>query len=160
LAIESGRRRKKDKPPSPIIEGCELVKTAPEKYQRSKIITISNVIGIIMLFIFILGKLFLPQSEQISNIPSLLDSVTLLVTGLSISVSMAQYGYQAWLLDLYNFTEWYSYQQFIPHTGFEDWYNGFPRWNLRSHYQLLGPMGSLVGIVMAILGLLMTASIL
>ena len=131
------------------------MKTTSERYQRSKIITVSNILGIIMLCVFIVNKIFLPQSEQNSSIPSLIDSMTLLVIGLAISVSMAQYGYQAWLLDLHSFTEWYSCQQIISHDGLQDWYNSLRGWNLRSQYRLMGPIGFLAGIAMTVLGFVM-----
>jgi hypothetical protein len=133
-----------------------MAKTVSERHQRSKIITASNVIGTTMLCIFLVAKIFFPQkSLQNSSTPSLIDSVALLVVGLSISVSMAQYGYQAWLLDLHSFTEWYSYQQIISNTGFQEWYNSLRGWNLRSQYRLIGPIGFLAGLAMAALGLVM-----
>ena len=131
------------------------MKVTSERYQRSKIITASNVIGIVMLCVFIVNRIFLPQSEQPSGIPSLTDSIALLVIGLSISVSMAQYSYQAWLLDLQSFTEWYSCQQIIPYDGLQNWYNSLRGWNLRSQYRLTGPLGFLAGIAMAGLGFVM-----
>ena len=131
------------------------MKTVSERYQRSKIITASYIIFAVTLCAFALGKLFLPQGEQGGTVPSLIESVALLGFGLSASMSMLQYGYQAWVLDLHSFTEWYSYQQIIPNDGLQDWYNSLRGWNLRSQYRLMGPIGFLAGIAVAGLGLFM-----
>ena len=138
--------------------GYEIVKTVSERYQRSKIITASYIIFAVTLCVFALGKIFLPQNEQDGATPSLIEAMAWLGFGLSTSMSMAQYGYQAWALDLHSFTEWYSYQQIIPHDGLQDWYNSLRGWNLRSQYRLMGPIGFLAGIAMAGLGLVTIAA--
>jgi len=105
--------------------------------------------------VFILEKIYLPQSQSGLSIPPLVDATIFIVIGLSLSVVMAQYGYQAWSLDLRSFTEWYSCQQIISNEWFQDWYNSFSHWNLRSLYRLMGPIGFLVGIAMTGVGLVM-----
>ncbi len=128
------------------------MKSSSERFARSKPLVTSSVIATIMSVVFILEKIYLPQSENGLSIPPLLDAIIFIVMGLSLSFATAQYGYQAWSLDLRSFTEWYACQQIISNQGFLDWYNSFPGWNLRSLYRLLGPIGFIFGIAWAGLG--------
>lgn len=107
---------------------------------------------------FILEKILLPQSQNGWSILPLVDAIIFLLIGLSLSIAMAQYGYHAWSLDLPSFTEWYSCQQMIPNKRFQDWYNSFTGWNLRSLYRLIGPIGFLFGVVMIGLGVAVIAA--
>ncbi len=129
------------------------MKSASGRFPRSKLLIASSVIGTIMPVTFILEKIYLPQSANGLSVPPLLDAIIFIMLGLSLSFAMAQYGYQAWSLDLHNFTEWYSSQQIISNQWFIDWYNSFSGWNLRSLYRLMGPIGFLVGIAVAGFGL-------
>jgi hypothetical protein len=105
-----------------------------------------------MSVVFLLEKIYLPQSENGLSIPPLLDAIIFIVIGLSLSFAAAHYGYQAWSLDLRSFTEWCICQQIISNQPFLDWYNSLPGWNLRSLYRLMGPFGFLFGIVLTGLG--------
>ncbi len=134
-----------------------MVNTTTGRYPRSRLLTVLGIITAIMLCVFIVEKIFLPQSGMgLSKI----DGVIFLGLGLSLAVAMAQYGYHAWSLDLRSFTEWYSRQQIISNQWFQDWYNSLPGWNLRSLYRLMGPIGFLIGIAIAGIGLVIIVALL
>jgi hypothetical protein len=131
-----------------------MAKIAAERYPRSRLLTASSIIGGLMAFVFLLEKIYLPQNQNGLSIPPLVDAIIFLVIGLSVSVAMAQYSYRAWSLDPQSFMEWYFCQQIGPTGWLRKWYDRFPEGHLRSQYRLMGPIGFLAGIGMAILGLM------
>ena len=130
------------------------MKSSSERFPQSKLLVASSVIATIMSVIFLLEKIYLPQSENGLSIPPLIDAIISIVMGLSLSFAMAHYSYNAWSLDLRSFTEWCACQQIISNQPFLDWYNSLPGWNIRSLYRLLGPFGFLFGIVLTVLGIM------
>jgi len=137
------------------MEEIRMMKTAPEKYPRSRLLTVLSIITTVMLCVFILEKIFLPQGKQGLSIPPLIDGVIFLGLGVSLSVAMAQYSYQAWSLGSRDFMEWCFSQQIVSMNWLQKWYS--PQW-FRSRYRLMGPIGFLVGIAMAGLGLVIIAA--
>jgi hypothetical protein len=131
------------------------MKSSSERFSQSKPLVASSVIATIMSVVFLLEKMYLPQSENGLTIPPLLDAIIFIVMGLSLSFGSAQYSYRAWSLDLRSFTEWCACQQIISNQSFLDWYNGLPGWNVRTLYRLMGPIGFLFGIVLAVLGFML-----
>jgi len=136
----------------------QMVKTALERYPRSRLLMASGIVATIMICVFMLEKIFLPQSETGLSIPPLVDGVFFLGIGLSLSVAMAQYSYRAWSLDSRDFMEWYFCQSGGSANWLRKWYSHFPEGYLRFLYRFMGPFGFLAGMAMAGIGFMISVA--
>jgi hypothetical protein len=127
----------------------------PKKYPINRPMVMAGIGYIVLFILFAIGKSYFPDAGGGWSDPPLIDYLFFLGAGICISILAAGYTYYSWVLTEEEYIQWYTDQQLFGKKIISSWRRLYPAGMIIWTNRILSPILGLVGIAMAIFGLVL-----